>query len=324
MLSITAHPRFAAGLSRMLVIAGLVAAAAIQTVRGAETFPGVLVDFGPVSATPLFAGGGPDAWDRDLRERGWIMREGCTWHLWYTGSNRDLSPLRRLGHATSHDGLNWRRDAANPLRRDQWVEDVCVVRDAGRLLMFAEGAEDIAHLLVSRDRVRWEPAGPLDIRGTDGRPIAAGPRGTPAVWLERGIWHLFYERSDDGVWLATSRDLRTFTNVRDEPVLACGPEPYDRHGVAFDQVIRFRGRYFAYYHASPVADRSCWQTCIATSTDLVHWDKYAGNPILPVDPLAPKRSSATLVLDGTRHRLYTTHPDVRVQFSRDPVRPDCR
>ena len=45
-------------------------------------FPSELVEFGPPSSAPLFAGGGPDAWDRDLRERGWIRREGDGWHLW--------------------------------------------------------------------------------------------------------------------------------------------------------------------------------------------------------------------------------------------------
>jgi sucrose-6-phosphate hydrolase SacC (GH32 family) len=140
------------------------------------------------------------------------------------------------------------------------------------------------------------------------------------VWLERGVWHLFYERMDQGVWLAMSHDLVTFTNVRDEPVLACGPEPYDLHAVAFDQIVKHRGRYYAYYHSSPVADRSGWQTCLATSRDLVHWEKYAGNPLLPVDPAHPRRSSATLVFDGERHRLYTTHPDVRVRFSVVPGR----
>ncbi|MFM8890236.1 MAG: glycosylase, partial [Planctomycetia bacterium] len=72
-------------------------------------FPSELVDFGPPSADPLFVGGGPEAWDRDIRERGWIMRESGRWHLWYTGSNLDRSPLRRLGYASSHDGLNWVR-----------------------------------------------------------------------------------------------------------------------------------------------------------------------------------------------------------------------
>lgn len=246
------------------------------------------------------------------------MREGNRWTLWYTGSNPDRDPVRRLGLATSTDGLNWTRANANPLVRDAWVEDVCVVRHAGRYLMFAEGEQDIAHLLMSRDRVHWRRCGPLEIRLAAGGPIPDGPRGTPAVWLERGVWHLFYERMDDGVWLATSTDGRVFTNVDDEPVLACGPEPYDRHAIAVDQIVRHAGRYYAYYHASPREDRATWQTCLATSTDLVHWTKYRGNPLLPVDPEAAKRSSATLVHDGQRFRLYTTHPDVRVRFGISP------
>jgi hypothetical protein len=299
----------------IVVVMGVAAPAA----EPADRFPADLVEFGPASPAPLFSGGGPEAWDRDLRERGWIERDGDRWRLWYTGSNPDRDPVRRLGLATSADGLNWTRAHAGPLLDDRWVEDVCVVPACGRLWMFAEGEHDVAHLLASRDGRAWRPCGPLDVRLTDGRPIPDGPRGTPAVWLERGTWHLFYERRDDGVWLATSRDLRTFTNVRDEPVLACGPEPYDRHGIAVDQIVRFRGRFYAYYHASPATDRSTWQTCIATSMDLVHWEKWEANPLLPVDPEHPKRSSATLVHDGERHRLYTTHPDVRVRFSRDGV-----
>ena len=264
----------------MTTFARLVAALALITLlapaaAGAGPFPAVLVDFGPASAAPLFTGGGPNAWDRDLRERGWIMRHGGCWHLWYTGSNPDRDPVRRLGHATSPDGLNWTRSSSGPLVADRWIEDVCVVKSRSRsgelLRMVAEGEDDVAHLLVSRNGVEWRSCGSLDIRLVSGEPIPPGPRGTPTVWLERGVWHLFYERRDDGVWLATSRDLRTFTNVSD---------------------------------------------------DLVHWTKYTGNPILPADDAHPKRSSGTLIFDGERHRLYTTHPDVRVRFavSRRPSR----
>jgi hypothetical protein len=290
---------------------------------GEPIFPSELVEFGPASRDPLFAGGGAAAWDRDLRERGWIMREGGYWHLWYTGSNPDLSragmPVRRLGHATSADGLNWNRSDSNPLLKDAWVEDMCVVKQGGCYRMFAEGEQDIAHLLTSTDRIHWQERGPLDIRLVSGQPIPDGPRGTPAVWFERGVWHLFYERMDRGVWLATSRDLKTFTNVSDEPVIACGPEAYDSQKIAVDQIVRYGGRYYAYYHACALERGGEWSTCIATSDDLVHWVKYAGNPILPVDPEHPGRSSAMLVPDGSRHRLYTTHPDVRVRFSVQPV-----
>ena len=305
-----------------IAIACLLAFGAVAARGETAAVPRELVSFGPPSAEPLFAGGGAEAWDRDLRERGWILRHGGRWRLWYTGSNPDRDPVRRLGHATSPDGLNWTR-GADPLLPDRWVEDVCVAATRGRagetFLMVAEGDHDVAQLLVSRDLAVWRPCGPLDIRLRSGAPIPAGPRGTPTLWIDRGVMHLFYERWDDGVWLATSRDGRTFTNARDEPVLACGPEACDRHGIAVDQIVRFDGRWYAYYHASPDPDRQTWQTCLAASDDLVHWEKWAGNPVLPVDPAHPKRSSATLVHDGRRLRLYTTHPDVRVRFSVDPV-----
>ncbi|MFM7205832.1 MAG: glycosylase [Planctomycetaceae bacterium] len=285
--------------------------------------PAELIRFGPPSTTPLFSGGGPDAWDRDLRERGWIMQHGGRWHLWYTGSNPDRDPLRRLGHATSADGLTWTRSSDRPVVPDRWVEDVCVATACDQcgwiFRMVAEGEHDVAHLLVSRDLARWRPCGPLDIRLAAGGPIPAGPRGTPVLRAVDGRWLLFYERRDEGVWLATSSDGRTFTNVRDEPVLACGPEAFDRHGIAIDQVVKFDGRWYAYYHSSPDPDRATWQTCLAASDDLVHWEKWGGNPLLPVDPEHPKRSSATLIHDGERLRLYTTHPDVRVRFSVDRV-----
>ena len=54
--------------------------------RGQDApFPRELVSFGPPSAKPLLAGTGGDTWDRRMRERGWVMREGDRWHLWYTG-----------------------------------------------------------------------------------------------------------------------------------------------------------------------------------------------------------------------------------------------
>lgn len=299
----------------ILTLVGIDPAGWVGLAGAPETkFPSELVEFGPVGP-PLFSGGGQGAWDRDLRERGWIARDGGRWHLWYTGSNPDRDNVRRLGYATSADGLNWNRSDRNPLLADAWVEDMCVVKACGRYHMFAEGTGDLAHSLVSVDRIHWQQQGPLDIRLTTGETIPEGPRGTPTVWRERGIWYLFYERRDRGVWLATSCDAKTFTNLSDEPVLACGPNLYDRHAIAVDQIIKHCGRYYAYYHASALKDWGQWSTCIATSRDLLHWEKYGGNPVVPVDLNHPKCSSAMLVDDGLHHRLYTTHPDVRVRFS---------
>ncbi len=300
---------FQATVSRRVLTLSLLCAS-FANARG-EDFPRWIVQWAPLPANPVFQGAGDDAWDRKIRERGWVLVEDGLYHLWYTGYNDDRSPLRMLGHATSRDGLHWNRDPHNPIHETSWVEDMCVVRDGATYLMFAEGREDIAHLLTSKDGVHWNEQGPLDIRLTDGSPIPPGPRGTPTVWVEDGTWYLFYERGDRGVWLATSKDRKVWTNVQDDPVLKMGPEPYDREAVAMNQVVKRDGVYYAFYHANAHRPWKDWTSCVARSKDLVHWEKYPGNPIVE------NNASSGLLVDPdgdgpAEARLFTMHPDVRV------------
>jgi predicted GH43/DUF377 family glycosyl hydrolase len=280
----------------------------------AERFPPELVQFVPVEENPVFASA-KDQWDTRIRERGWIIREDGLYKLWYTGYDGTEQGRRMLGLATSPDGFVWTRHANNPLVSTEWVEDMMVVKQDGKYWMFAEGLNDRAHLLVSDDGVKWDRIGPLDIRMTNGQPIPEGAFGTPTVWPENDRWYLFYERSDLGVWLAASSDLKLWTNVQDEPVLKPGPGEYDKDQIALNQIIRRNGRYYAYYHGCTEKgpNRGLWSTSIATSTDLVHWDKYVNNPLLPV---AENKSSGVLVHDGERYRLYTMHPAVNVHMPR--------
>jgi hypothetical protein len=297
----------------LLVAVALTAAPRQQAARpDAPAFPRELVDWVPYEGNPLFAGTGQATWDREIRERGFILREGDLWRLWYTGYDSTRSETKSLGYATSPDGLVWTRHPKNPVFDGVWTEDVFVLKHEGLFHMFAEGVGDVAHRLTSPDGVRWEEQGRLDIRQRSGEPISAGAYGTPTVWVEGGTWYLFYERDDKGIWLATSKDLRVWMNVRDEPVIALGPEAYDRHAVALNQVVRYRGRYYGVYHANADPEwKGPWTTCLAASDDLVRWEKYPGNPVIRSDD-----SSGILVDDGQRLRLYTMHPVVRLWLPR--------
>lgn len=282
----------------------------------ADEFPPELVRFSPSAKNPVFTAAGPGHWDVKIRERGWILREGDTWRLWYTGYDGTPEGTRHLGNATSPDGLAWTRHAANPLDRNEWIEDMQVVKNGDAYLMFAEGRGDQAQWFTSKDGLAWHREGTLDVRKTDGTPIEKGPYGTPTVWFDEGVWNLFYERSDKGVWLARSRDLKVWTNVQDDPVLLPGPEPYDRLMVALNQIVRHEGRYYAYYHGSGTPEKPrLWSTCIAVSSDLVHWKKYAGNPLTPA---SANQSSGIVVFDGKQFRLYTMHDKVDVHFAEPP------
>ena len=271
--------------------------------------PAEIVKFKPYDHNPLFAGTGQDTWDNKIRERGYILREGDTWHMWYTGYNESLSDTKFLGYATSPDGYTWERYPGNPIFTDSWVEDMQVVKHNGTYYMFAEGRDDIAHMMTSKDGIHWTDHGSLDIRYTNGEPLSEGPYGTPTVWIEGETWYLFYERNDDAIWLATSKDRAVWTNLRDDPVIAKGPDVYDSEAVAMNQVIKYKGSYYAYYHACAHQPWRDWTTNVAVSDDLIRWEKYPGNPIVSGD-----KSSGILVHDGKQYRLYTMHPDVRVYF----------
>ncbi|MBM4001049.1 MAG: glycosylase [Planctomycetes bacterium] len=300
----------------MRCLAGCVAAIGVlllaPAIRADDLFPDALVRFTDDPKQPVFTGAGPGHWDARIRERGWILREGNEYRMWYTGLEHDGSPLLKLGYARSPDGIHWTRYERNPIYSEHWVEDMMVVRHNGTYYMFAEGKDDQAQLLTSTDGIIWQRAGQLDVRQANGTPIEPGPYGTPTAWWEDDVWHLFYERRDLGIWLATSKDLRTWTNVRDEPVIPLGPDAYDSEQVALNQIIKHGGRYYAYYHGAgapqPDTKKRLWCTCVAASTDRIHWQKYARNPLFP---LTENKSSGILVHDGQRFVLYTMHDEVR-------------
>src|SRR5438046_2710775 len=88
-----------------------------------EKFPPELVNFVSYGKEPVFAAE-PGKWDAKIRERGWILREGGLYKLWYTGYDGTQDGLRMLGYATSPDGIRWTRHARNPLDREHWIEDM--------------------------------------------------------------------------------------------------------------------------------------------------------------------------------------------------------
>jgi hypothetical protein len=275
-------------------------------------FPAELVNWRPRSDNPVFTGAGPGHWDAKIRERGWILHNGDGYLLWYTGYDGKRESRKLLGYATSPDGLRWTRSPKNPLVRDYWIEDMTVIHEGDTYYMFAEGKHaNHTVMLTSTNGVDWKWEGELDIRMADGTTPAKRPGGTPAIWIEKGVWHLFYEWLDKGVWLAktTKPRLRVWTNVQDDPVLVPGPAAYDKDMIAVNQVFKRDGAYFAIYHGSGSGDKvpRTWNTNIARSTDLAHWKKYAGNPIVD-----DNKSSGVVVPTSRGIRLYTMHDRIDV------------
>src|SRR5262245_40559872 len=118
-----------------------------------DLFPKELVQFMPDPQEPVFTGAGPGHWDVRIRERGCIMREGDVYRMWYTEFGNDSSPILKLGYATGDDGIQWKRYDKNPIYVDHWTEDMMIVVHDGTYYMFAEGKDDRAQLLTSKDGI---------------------------------------------------------------------------------------------------------------------------------------------------------------------------
>lgn len=281
---------------------------ALKQQNAVQGFPNELLNWKPYRANPLFTSSGPGHWDTKIRERGWILRDSNTYHLWFTGYDGTREGLKQLGHAVSSDGIRWTRSPVTPLSGNHWVEDMMVIKHGNMFYMFAEGDHNhFSVMLSSENGVDWKWRGRLDVRMADGKSPVTEPVGTPTVWFENDTWYLFYERMDKGIWLATTKDIESLKwgNLQDDPVLVPGPAEYDSDMIALNQIFKYKNSYYAIYHGSGKSIPRTWNTDIARSTDLIHWTKYAGNPLVE-----DNKSSGQMVPVGLGFRLYTMHDQV--------------
>lgn len=168
-------PRSAPRVVRVLVevvmrlLFALLALICLSPSLRAEDFPPELVRFKQHGDKPVFAAAGQGTWEVKIRERGWIHLDPTAdgtdsakpkYRLWYTGYDGTREGIKRLGYATSADGVAWTRHKGNPIHTQHWVEDMSIVPHGGAFHMFAEGKDDQSQLLTSRDGVKWQRARP--------------------------------------------------------------------------------------------------------------------------------------------------------------------
>src|SRR5690606_14645973 len=93
-----------------------------------QNFPSAIVNFSRTPEASVFNGTEEDTWDKNLRERGYILFDEGLYKMWYTGYNESISPKKFLGLAISKDGINWERYSDKPLLPETWIEDMYVVK----------------------------------------------------------------------------------------------------------------------------------------------------------------------------------------------------
>ena len=243
---------------------------------------GVVLDLGP-----------PGSYDSAGARSSYIMKDGATYRMWYSGS--DGSRWRML-YATSTDAVSWTRQgvAINvqipPYNFDAVIHQ-SVMKDGSTYKMWfaggfwAGGPAGIwqqPYYAESPDGVTWTIVGPALGLGPPGAwddsAIAA-----PNVVLDASGQYLLYYAGWDGgangfyhrIGLATSTDGRTFARTGPDPVLALGaPGSWDGGFLTTPYVIS--GAPWQMWYAG--SDGPGIRIGRATSLDGLNWTKAADNP----------------------------------------------
>jgi beta-fructofuranosidase len=122
------------------------------------------------------------------------------------------------------------------------------------------------------------------------RPGNAAAAGDPIPFFRNGETHLFYLSSPLGT-LDYPKRVRTSwqhvhtTDFTDWQVLTPALEPgeasaYDAGGIWTGSVVESVGTYYLFYTAHHVGAPNPQTICLATSTDLVHFERSGANPLV--------------------------------------------
>lgn len=143
---------------------------------------------------------------------------------------------------------------------------------------------------MERYRPRWH---------VSGRPWMNDP--IPFFW--EGDWHVFFQHNPAGpsfgemCWgHVVSRDLVRWAGL---PIaLTPSPGGYDRRGCWTGSVVGALGGFWMFYTAISAFEPELRQTqALATSEDLITWEKYAGNPVIHGKPAGVPGGAGTCFRD---------------------------
>ncbi len=213
---------------------------------------------------PVLDVGAAGTWDGRWLDTPAIVKCPGGYKLYYYADSHSVA-FSAIGMASSTDGINFTKHPANPVMEKGavagfdgfWVESPAVLYDsaAGQYEMWYSG-------------VGYGPGLPSGLHVSVGRATSVDG----ALWIKDSLHN---------------------------PVLDIGPAgTFDDGWVSVPAVRKTFGQYEMWYIGSSCADYNADSTLdtsrvgLATSSDGIHWTKYAGNPVLstydpPVDSGGP-------------------------------------
>ena len=140
------------------------------------------------------------SWDSDSVWWPWVVKDGDTYKMWYSGTNSDTSH-QKIGYATSTDGITWTKSGLNPIMSPgasgQWddytVMRPMVIKDGSNYKMWYNGTRSKDSLYeigyaASSDGTSWTKSG--------SNPVLT--RGAGDKWDYSNIWGMSVIKRGDG------------------------------------------------------------------------------------------------------------------------------
>jgi hypothetical protein len=229
---------------------------------------------------PILSPGPPGSWDAGALETMTVVKVADRYHMYYEGwargSNNGLGAIQ-IGHATSRDGVHWKKDPANPVlpkgtgsdgdRGGTWDPSVIYENGLFKLWYGRSGADgDNWGYATSTDGTHFVKHGQLSHLGhVEDDHVIHDP--TSRRYF---MYYWNRQREPEGLYCAQSNTETNFDFVNAQPIDLVGV-PHANTMYKFPNVFQDGGRWYMYFgefiRPSCVG---CW-TGYATSSDGLHW-----------------------------------------------------
>ncbi len=232
----------------------------------------------------------PDSWAGDWIANETIIEVGNEYYMYLDGKKGAVETIGvAISPIANFDGVTWEYYENNPVLKNGpegydhvSVLDPSVIRFQGQLWMYytaLSGPPDRICLANSNDGLNWKKH--------ENNPLFNGR--CPHVILKNDVLFNFYltyniEGGYD-VRLATSRDGITFERWGDTPILPRGAKgSWDSFSIVTTRIFIEDDTYNMVYAGDWERTDEPRGFGLATSTDLIHWEKFPGNPIFLPGP----------------------------------------
>jgi len=236
-----------------------------------------------LAGNPVLNTGSAGSWNDKYTFAPSVLLDGVTYKMWYDAAST-AGPARKIGYATSPDGLAWTRQAnpvLSPGTVGAWDEKgagfPAVIKDGTTYKMWYSGSDASSTGRVgyatSPDGTTWTKSASNPVLGVG----AAGSWDSTFVGMTSVIktgsgfklWYRGGSATGGGIGFATSPDGLVWTKYAGNPVISGGSGGWDttpyHPEVIFDGTV-----YHMWYSGCNQADDVC-QVGYATSTNGTQW-----------------------------------------------------